>query len=162
MPSGDKTTAAALLDIGRTAAYELSPKGAMAEPGLSWQFVRIPTGPLLELLQLRRNRQIAPPGAPRRPTTGPCGAAHEPCDPHRPLRRTCARDGEPAGHPHIGGPGMASGVAWIAVGTIWCFIEPGGQFACGAGGNDTSLTGWTCVPLASQYDSPPPGPPLMA
>jgi hypothetical protein len=65
MPSGDKTTAAALLDIGRTAAYELSPKGAMAEPGsASWQFVRIPTGPLLELLQLRRNRQIAPPGRP--------------------------------------------------------------------------------------------------
>ena len=49
MPSGDKTTAAALLGIGRTAAYELSPKGAMADPGsASWQFVRIPTGPLLD------------------------------------------------------------------------------------------------------------------
>ena len=40
--------------------------------------------------------------------------------------------------------------------------RPRGRVAYEAGANDTVLTGWIWVPLASQNDAPPRDPPLMA
>ncbi len=52
----DVVTAAAILGIGRTAAYELIRVGAWPTPVLRLgKLIRIPTGPLLELVQLPRS-----------------------------------------------------------------------------------------------------------
>jgi predicted DNA-binding transcriptional regulator AlpA len=49
----DVVTAAAVLGIGRTAAYELIRTGAWPTPvPRLGRLIRIPTGPLLELIQL--------------------------------------------------------------------------------------------------------------
>jgi hypothetical protein len=54
-PVVDVVTAAAILGIGRTAAYELIRTGGWPTPVLRLgKLIRIPTGPLLELIQLRR------------------------------------------------------------------------------------------------------------
>ena len=50
-------TAAAILGIGRTAAYELIRTGTWPTPVLRLgKLIRIPTGPLLDLIQLRGTR----------------------------------------------------------------------------------------------------------
>ncbi len=55
-PVIDVVTAAAILGIGRTAAYELIRVGAWPTPVLRLgKLIRIPTGPLLELVQLPRS-----------------------------------------------------------------------------------------------------------
>ena len=52
----DVVTAAAVLGIGRTVAYELIRTGAWPTPVLRLgKLIRIPTGPLLELVQLPRS-----------------------------------------------------------------------------------------------------------
>lgn len=54
-PVVDVVTAAAILGIGRTAAYELIRTGSWPTPVLRLgKLIRIPTGPLLELIQLPR------------------------------------------------------------------------------------------------------------
>jgi hypothetical protein len=54
-PVVDVVTAAAILGIGRTAAYELIRTGAWPTPVLRLgKLIRIPTGPLLELIRLPR------------------------------------------------------------------------------------------------------------
>ena len=54
-PVVDVVTAAAILGIGRTAAYELIRTGTCPTPVLRLgKLIRIPTGPLLELIQLPR------------------------------------------------------------------------------------------------------------
>ncbi len=55
-PVIDVVTAAAILGIGRTAAYELIRVGGWPTPVLRLgKLIRIPTGPLLELVQLPRS-----------------------------------------------------------------------------------------------------------
>jgi hypothetical protein len=52
-PVVDVVTAAAVLGIGRTAAYALIRTGSWPTPVLRLgKLIRIPTGPLLELIQL--------------------------------------------------------------------------------------------------------------
>jgi excisionase family DNA binding protein len=54
-PVVDVVTAAAILGIGRTAVYELIRTGTWPTPALRLgKLIRIPTGPLLELIQLPR------------------------------------------------------------------------------------------------------------
>ncbi len=54
-PVVDVPTAAAILGIGRTAAYELIRLGKWPTPVLRLgKLIRIPSGPLLELIQVQR------------------------------------------------------------------------------------------------------------
>lgn len=54
-PVVDVPTAAAILGIGRTAAYELIRTGAWPTPILRLgRLIRIPSEPLLDLIQVRR------------------------------------------------------------------------------------------------------------
>jgi len=54
-PVVDVPTAAAMLGIGRTAAYELNRLGKWPTPVLRLgKLIRIPSGPLLELIQVQR------------------------------------------------------------------------------------------------------------
>ncbi len=54
-PVVDVPTAAAMLGIGRTAAYELIRLGKWPTPVLRLgKLIRIPSGPLLELIQVQR------------------------------------------------------------------------------------------------------------
>jgi len=54
-PVIDVPTAAAILGIGRTAAYELIRAGRWPTPVLRLgKLIRIPSAPLLELVQVRR------------------------------------------------------------------------------------------------------------
>jgi len=54
-PVVDVPTAAAILGIGRTAAYELIRTGAWPTPILRLgRLIRIPRGPLLDLVEVRR------------------------------------------------------------------------------------------------------------
>ena len=54
-PVVDVPTAAAILGIGRTAAYELIRSGQWPTPILRLgKLIRVPSGPLLELVQVQR------------------------------------------------------------------------------------------------------------